>query len=103
MLFRNTPDRTQQQALAEFEHRLLLYLRSLRNLTLGCTILIFVTGIFAPRSPHEAFFVTGSQLLAIGSVLAMLSLWIFLSLLYQKITKPVTTPRRESAPITQPS
>ena len=107
MLFRDTANQNHQQALAEFEHRLLGYLRGLRNLTLGCVIWILLSAIFAPRTPHEAFFVTGNQLLAIGSTAAILLLWIFFSLLYHKLTKPMSTHsptrHRKSAPMTQPS
>ena len=106
MLFRDTANQNRQQAMAEFELRLLRYLSGLRNLSLGCAIWIFLTWICVPRTPHEAFFVTGSQLLAIGSTAALLSLWIFLSLLHQRLTKPVAphspTPHRKSTPMTQP-
>ena len=107
MLFRDTADQNPQQALAEFVRRLLRYLSGLRNLTLGCAIWILLSGVFAPHTPQEAFFVFVIQLLARGSTAPLLPLWIFVSLLYHRLTKPVSTHsptrHRKSAPMTQPS
>lgn len=107
MLFRDTADQNRQQAMAEFVLRLLRYRSGLRKLTLGSVIWTLLSEVSVPGTPQEAFFVRGNQLLAIGSTAALLSIWIFLNLLYHKLTQPVlmhsSTRHPKSTPITQPS
>jgi hypothetical protein len=107
MLFDEHTKLTPQKAWEDFQIRLRTYQRISRTLTGFGIICSIAVSWMTSTSAHTAFFITGAQLLAIGSTAACLSLWIYLSLLDHKLTNPlsrhVQTRHRKSAPITQPS
>ncbi len=90
MLFHDTSDNNPTRAIAAFQIRLLSYQRALRVMSLSGIMGSLLTWLAEPSTPHQAFFVTGSQLLAIGSTVACLLLWSFCVLLAHQLTKPQT-------------